>query len=99
MHLHRIQNTHICSTSTINPQAQHTICTQYAHNNMQHIQDNREQDTEDTHIEQHTERTHTRQQQRYMQHTEQHTEQNTRYITQNTCTTSAQVHYIRFAQI
>ena len=41
---------------------------------MQHIQDNREQDTEDTHIEQHTERTHTRQQQRYMQHIQENTE-------------------------
>ena len=29
IHLHRIQNTHICSTSTIQI---HTICTQFSHN-------------------------------------------------------------------
>ena len=65
-HIHTHIHTHIQSyTSTINPQAQHTIRTQNAHNfhtirthstennNMQHIQENREQHTEHSTISVH----------------------------------------------
>ena len=100
MHLHRIQNTHICSTSTIQI---HTICTQNAHTQT-HIYTCK-------HIHMHREQKYT-----YMQHTEQnidtstenahrtHTEQDTaqdnrEQHTENTCTTSTHQLHISYISV
>ena len=65
MHLHRIQNTHICSTDT--DTEQHTTCTQFAHTQTNNIMHREQKYTYMQHTirTQNAHRTHT---QTYMQH-------------------------------
>ena len=74
---------------------QHTIRTQYAHNNMQHIHLSTEQDTEDTHIER-TQNAHTQDNNKDICSTQKITENKTtqhRTTHRTQRTTSTQVHY------